>query len=90
MGDAKWEGRTGKKINPRVDRHALRLLRLHHAERLVKDGLARLTVVDDFNQTVGEGESTTIRVLVNGDAPPEGEFDEDTATQRVGDVVIPE
>ena len=76
-------GRAGKKINPRVDRHALRLLALHHAKRHVKDGLARLTVIDDFNQTLGEGESTTIWILVNGNAPPEGEFDENTATQRV-------
>ena len=73
-------GRAGKKVNPRVDRHALRLLCFHHAERLVEDGFARLTVVDDFNQTIGEGKSTTIRVLVNGDTPPEGEFDENTAT----------
>ena len=83
-------GRAGKKIDPRVDRHAFRLLRLHHAQRLVKDSLARLTVVEDLNLTLCKWESTTVWVFMNCDAPPECEFDEDTATQRVGDVVIPE
>lgn len=89
MRKCEMRGRTGKEINPRVDRHALRLLALHHAECLVKDGLARLTVVDNFNQTLGKGESTTIGVLVDSDAPSEGEFDENAAAQRVGDVVVP-
>jgi hypothetical protein len=49
---------------------------LHHAERLVEDGLTRLTVISDLDETLGNGKSTTIWILVNGNASPEGKLDE--------------
>jgi hypothetical protein len=55
-------------------------LRLHHTERLVEDGLTRLTVISDFDQTLSNGQSTTIWILVNGNAPSEGKLDEYATT----------
>jgi hypothetical protein len=55
-------------------------LRLHHAERLIEDGLTRLTVISDLNETLRDGKSTTIWILVNGNAPPEGKFDKYATT----------
>jgi len=51
-------------------------LRFHHAESLIQDGLTGLTVIGHLDKTFSKWQSTTIWILVNGNAPPEGKLDD--------------
>ena len=55
----------------------------HHLKRLVKDGLARLALVDDFDNALGKGQTAAIRVFVYRDSSAKSKLDKDAATEGI-------
>ena len=79
---------TTHEVYPRA--HAHLLAALHHLECLVKQNLARQRVVNDLDNSVGEREASSIGVLLHADSSTESQFDNDTASESIRNVVVPE
>ena len=96
MGDEKKGNRkcppalktTAHQINPDVGTHPLHLLlSLRHPQRLVQNRLARLTIIHHFDYPLRQGETKSVGISDEGDAPA---ANEDAASEGVRYVVIPE
>lgn len=81
-------GPTAHEVDPGADAHLLALL--HHLESLVEEDFAGEGVVYDFDVAVSEREAPPRGIFLHGDAPAEGQFDDDAAAESVRDVVVPE
>jgi hypothetical protein len=79
---------TAHEVNPGCDAHLLALL--HHLEGFVKENLAGKGVVYDLDVAVCEGESASRSILLHCDATSEGQLDDDTTSQGVRNVIVPE
>ena len=79
--------KNDRSSNPGVGIHPVHLLSLHHPQRLVQNRLARLTIIHHFNYPLRQGETTSVGISDEGDAPA---ADEDAASEGVRYVVIPE
>lgn len=80
--------RTAHQVNPRADAHLL--ARLHHLEGLVQQHLAGKSVVNDFDNSVRQGEAPPGRVLLHADAAAEGQLENNASAKSIGNVVVPE
>lgn len=78
---------TAHQVNPRADAHLL--ARLHHLQGLVEQYFAGESVVDDFDDAVGERETPPGGVFLHADAATEGKLEYDAPAKGVGDVVVP-
>ena len=80
--------KNDRSSNPGVGIHPVHLLlSLLHPQRLVQNRLARLTIIHHFNYPLRQGETTSVGISDEGDAPA---ADEDAASEGVRYAVIPE
>jgi hypothetical protein len=79
---------TTHEVYPRAYAHLLAAL--HHFECLVEQDFARQRVVNDLDNSVGERETSSVGILLHADSSAESQFDNDTASESIRDVVVPE
>lgn len=79
---------TTHKVYPRADAHLLAAL--HHLECLVKQNLAGQRVVNNLDNSIGQGEPSSVGILLHADSSTESQFNDDTASESIRDVVVPE
>lgn len=88
MGTKDQGCNTAHQVNPGANAHLFALL--HHLESLIEQHLAGEGIVNDFDISIGKGESSPRRVFLHGNAPAEGQFEHNASSERVRDVVVPE
>ena len=85
---------VGKRKRPwrsELTAHPLHHLQdLHYPQRLIQNRLACLTIIHHFDYPLRQGEAAPVVVSDQGNAPAEGELDEDAASQSIGYAVAPE
>lgn len=80
---------TTQQIDP-IRNRPLLLAALDHLERLIQQHLPCLLGIDDFHQPIRNVEPEPTRVPDDAQPPPHEQLRQDTATERVGDGVVPE
>lgn len=78
---------TAEEVDPGADAHFF--ARLHHFQRFVQQDFSGQRVINDLDDSICQGESAPGRIILHAHATTESQFDDDAASESVGDIIVP-